>query len=188
MRRTPREIETELLVLGAQAGDEGAMRGLVERFEGAFLGYAARCAGSRELGAEAVQDAWAQIARGIRRLEDPAAFRAWAYRVITRRCADRVRRAQRARRDAAYERPEPNETDAEAADGVRAAIAALPAEQALAVRLYYGEGFGVKATGAILGVPTNTVKSRLASARARLARTLGPEHFQPHAIEGDSDE
>ena len=28
MRRTPREIETELLVLGAQAGDEGAMRAL----------------------------------------------------------------------------------------------------------------------------------------------------------------
>jgi len=188
MGRTPREIETELLVLGAQAGDEGAMRALVERFEGRFLGYAARCAGSRELGAEAAQDAWAQIARGIGRLEDPAAFRAWAYRVITRRCADRVRRAQRARRDAAYEAPARDAPDGETVDGLRAAIAALPVEQALAVRLYYGEGFGVKAVGAILGVPTNTVKSRLASARARLARALGPEHARAHARKGDSDE
>jgi len=182
MPRTPADIETELLVLDAQAGSEGALRLLIERHHPPLLAYATRCAGSRDVGAEAVQDAWVQIVSGLRRLRDPAAFRAWAYRVVTRRCADRVRTAQRHRRDAGRAAPQPTQPPPAAdLDAMRAALDALPQELALTVRLYYAEGFGVSAIGRILDIPANTVKSRLASARKKLAEA----HDPTPALEGD---
>ncbi len=175
MPRTPRDIETELLVLDAQSGKEQALRLLIERHHPPLLAYATRCAGSRDLAADALQDAWIHIVGGLHRLRDPAAFRAWAYRVVTRRCADRVRSAQRARRDAEH-RPAPDATtSAHEPDALRAALDALPHDLALTVRLFYAEGFPVRAIARILDIPPNTVKSRLASARKKLAQAIEQE-------------
>jgi len=180
MPRTPRDIETELLVLAAQGGCEKSLRLLIERHHQPLLTYAIACADSHDLGADALQDAWVQIVSGLRRLRDPASFRAWAYRVVTRRCADRVRAQQRYRRDPERPPPRPRPAaDADAADALRSAIDALPRDLALTVRLYYAEGFPVRAVARILDIPENTVKSRLASARQKLAAAIEPEGATP---------
>ena len=180
MPRTPRDIETELLVLAAQSGCEKSLRLLIERCHLPLLNYATSCAGSRDIASDALQDAWVHIVSGLHKLRDPAAFRAWAYRVVTRRCADRVRAQQRHRRPALGSPPEPPPAaDADTADALRSAIDALPRDLALTVRLYYAEGFPVRAVARILEIPENTVKSRLAGARAKLAAALEHEGAIP---------
>ena len=170
MPRTPDDIQTELLVLDAQSGDQDAMRRLIERHHATLTSYAMHCAGSRELGAEAAQDAWIKIITGLHRLRDPAAFRAFAYRIVTRRCVDRVRAARRSRGQLRRgdHHTEPEEDRSDELSRLRSALRRLPVDQALTVRLFYADGFGVAEIGSILGIPPNTVKSRLASARRRL--------------------
>ena len=58
-------------------------------------------------------------------------------------------------------------------EALRRAIEDLPAEFREAVILREMEGLSYKEIGAIAGVPLGTVMSRLARARARLARVLG---------------
>jgi RNA polymerase sigma-70 factor (ECF subfamily) len=66
---------------------------------------------------------------------------------------------------------------AERTTDVKAALAALPIEQAAALVLVDALGYGVDEAARILGAPTGTVKSRCARGRARLAVVLG--HLGP---------
>lgn len=49
------------------------------------------------MAADATQEAWVDILKGIHRLDDTAAFPAWAFRIVTRRCARTIRGRQRRR-------------------------------------------------------------------------------------------
>ena len=54
-----------------------------------LLRHASRLLGDIDHAQDAVQDAWVNAARGLRRLEDPARFPAWMFALVSRRCADR---------------------------------------------------------------------------------------------------
>ena len=174
MPRTPRDITTELLVLGAQDGDRDSFQRLFLLHNPPLSAYALRCAGSPDLAAEAVQDAWVHIFAGIRKLRDPAAFRTWSYRIVTRRCADRLRTASRERIQTARHHSPTRSQPHPQTDAVSAAIEALPPDLALTLRLYYADGFGTHHIARILDIEQNTVKSRLAAARRRVAEALEP--------------
>src|SRR5262245_7549520 len=98
------EVLTELLVLRAQAGRRDAVGLLVRAWHDRLWRYARRQTGSDDAANDVLQDAWTDIARGLPRLDDPARFGAWAYRIVSRRCALWIRKQQRRRvveRDAA---------------------------------------------------------------------------------------
>ena len=98
MNRDPRQILTEWLVLEAQQGSEHAFREL-HALWAADLRRWARVRVERGVAAdEVVADAWLAISRGLRSLDDPARFPAWAFRIVERRSADWIRRRQRERR------------------------------------------------------------------------------------------
>jgi len=96
---------TELLVLRAQAGDVNAYEALARIWQPLLLAHARRLSrgfadgAGADWPAEAVQDAWVSIARGLGSLDDPRAFGGWAMRIVARRLADRVRGATRRRRE-----------------------------------------------------------------------------------------
>jgi RNA polymerase sigma factor (sigma-70 family) len=180
MARSPQAILDDLLVLEAQRGRPDAWRALVGRWHPLLLGRAVRLLGDRHLAADAVQDAWTSIARGIARLEDPARFAPWAYRILARRCADHVRRAVRRPDRPADVRGTPappgplGRAEAEAVAAVRAAISRLPGEQRLLLTLRYVDGVPLAVVADLLGIPEGTVKSRLHTAREALRRLLEP--------------
>lgn len=62
---------------------------------------------------------------------------------------------------------------------VRAAIDALPAEQADIVTLIHWDGFTSSEVGLILGLPASTVRSRYASAKQQLAKSLHTPDGRP---------
>lgn len=181
MPRTPDAILDEFLVLQAQAGRPEAWRGLLERWHPLLLRRAARLLGDAHAGADATQDAWLAIARGLARLEDPARFAPWAYRILARRCADTLsRRTRRAEGPgdvaSAPSRPEAPDTSDEVA-AMRRAIAGLPMEQRLLLSMRYADGVPGALIAEILGIPAGTVKSRLHTAREALRRLIENE---PH--------
>ena len=173
-------IFDDYLVAGARAGDRRAFELLARRWQGKLLAHAWRLLGDREAARDAVQSAWGEIVRGIGRLADERAFAAWAFRIVSRRCARHIGDSVKSRALAdALEREPPPEPDESAAasdvDRLRAAIRTLPPEQRSAIALFHFEGLSVAETAVALNVPAGTVKTRLMHARRKLRATLEGE-------------
>jgi len=175
MERDPGRVLDELLVLSARGGSRAAFGQLVVRWSPRLRRHAARLIGDSERALDIVQDAWVNVARDLRRLEDPARFPAWAFAIVTRRSIDVLRGAVRARRLTAVavnEAAVAREASPCAAMEIRldltAAIGRLPLDQRLMVSLHYGEGLGVDEIASAHGLAPGTVKSRLHAARRAL--------------------
>lgn len=164
----------ELLVTLVQSGDRAAAERLAARWHMRLARTARRLIGDEEQAAEAVQEAWISILRGIGSLRDPARFAAWAFGILRRRCADRIRRVQkdRARGSEADAADMPVARSADEVLAIRQAFAALAAEQRLAAQLFYGEGLTLAEIAEVQAVPEGTVKSRLFHARRKLKAAL----------------
>jgi len=186
MHSRDREKERALdawLVAAARTGDRRAMTRLAERWHPKMLGHAWRLTGEDDFAAEAAQEAWLEILRGIHGLDDAAAFPAWAFRIVTRRVAKGIRGRQRRRAgDAALaDAPAPPSPGPDAVEAnadmaaVRRAIAALPAGQQAALALFYLEDMRVAEIAVALDLPPGTVKTRLMHARKRLRASLEGE-------------
>jgi RNA polymerase sigma-70 factor (ECF subfamily) len=113
------------------------------------------------------------VLSGLRRLQDPGAFGGWAYRIVTFKCVDHVRRSERQRR---AEEQQPAQATADPEDDevmvLRAALADLSVEQRALLSLYYREELRVERIAEILGIPLGTVKSRLHHTRAVLKERM----------------
>jgi RNA polymerase sigma-70 factor (ECF subfamily) len=184
MRRDPGAVLDEWLVASAKAGSESAFVQLVARWTPRLLRHASRLLGDADQAQDAVQDAWLGAARGLRRLDDPARFPAWMFALVSRRCADRVRRAVRDRRLAVevsrLPAPPAELNGADLHLDLSHAVAGLPVEQRLVVSLHYGEGLGVEEIAAAHGLPAGTVKSRLHAARHTLRTLLEGDDHDDH--------
>ena len=134
------------LVVAARAGDRRAFDQLARRWHQRMTAHAWRLTGDGEAARDAVQSAWLDMARGLSRLRDEHAFPAWAYRIVTRRCArfiagrqDDRRLAQDMTREAAAAEQSPSAPDAAREDETRrlhAAIRSLPAAQRAALPFF----------------------------------------------------
>ena len=186
MVRTSRRIVEAYLVTCARLGDRAAQEQLVARYQTKFLRHAYRLLGDAEQAKDVVQDGWVEIVRGLPRLKDDEAFQAWAFRIITRRCAKHIAGLQRTRAIIETVSCDPTCNDCPvdenelAADHktVRAALAALPAKQRVAVALFYLEEMSVAEVAVALDIPVGTVKSRLMHARQKLRAALEGDHHE----------
>jgi RNA polymerase sigma-70 factor (ECF subfamily) len=169
----------EYLVVEARLGRRGAMADLVQLRGPRLLVHATRLLGSRDEAQDAVQEAWIQIFRDLKTLQNTAAFPSWATR-ITSRCCYRIIE-KRTRASEALRAIEPlNETTVEGepdqtADLVRLAIEKLPPAQRAAIALFYLEEMSLAEVAISLDVPIGTVKSRLSVARNSLKNALKGE-------------
>ena len=180
MNRDSERIFDEYLVAAAVTGDQPALARLVARWQPRLLRHAWRVLGDAERARDMVQEAWVEILRGLARLDDVAAFPAWAYRIVTRRC-------QRAFHRGSREISVPEEIDIAAdlevpeyASGefavelsiVMDAIGSLPGPQRAALALFYIEELSVAEIAIAIDVPPGTVKTRLMHARRKVRALL----------------
>jgi RNA polymerase sigma factor (sigma-70 family) len=184
MNRDKKRVLSEFLVLEAQGGDRRALDRLVRLWQPDLLRHAWRLMGEGEAAHDALQDAWLDIVRGLSRLKDSAAFPAWAYRIVTRKCANLIRKRQQVRRTkqavAAEVVGEINGVEivdqlAELAS-VSAAIANLPPDQRSTIALYHRDELSVAEIAVALDVPVGTVKTRLMHARRKIRACLETEN------------
>lgn len=181
MNRDPKQVLTECLVLSAQGGSEAAFRDLHDLWRSDFRRLIRWRVERPEAVDEIANDVWLAIARGLQRLDDPACFPRWAFRILERRSADWIRERARSRRRAVAaeheaERlaPVPLAAAAESDETLllREAVERLPPEQRELVHLFYVLERTVAEIAEALDLPPGTVKSRLFAIREKLRPIL----------------
>ena len=175
--REKERILDAYLVASARLGDRKAFGNLVRRWNGKLVAHAWRLLRDEESAKDAVQEGWAQIIRGLAHLRDDAAFPAWAFRIVSRRCTRHIGRLHGERRLAKDMAANPAEewiTEPSSLDveSVRRAIKGLPPEQQSAIALFYLEDMSIAEVAVALDVPAGTVKTRLMHARRKLRAAL----------------
>jgi RNA polymerase sigma-70 factor (ECF subfamily) len=168
-----------VLVLRCQAGDGTAFAELVESYHARLGGYLARLVGEAAA-ADALQEVWVAVWRGLPRLVDAAAFEAWAFRIAR----DQAYRELRRRGPVVTGLPPDGELPAdpdeetfspEDAAALQDALDRLPTEQRDVLGLRYLDGLSYEQIATIVGRPVGTVRSRIHYAKRALRRVLEPE-------------
>ena len=173
MVRPVSQVFDEMLVLYAVEGRRDAFEHLARRWRPRHYTHARRLLGRSDWAADAVQDAWIAIIRGLWRLQDPIRFPAWSYAIVTRRCQDLLRRVSIAKESQLDDRLDDGLEDTSArnsddARDLRRGLNLLPSDQRAAIALFYLEGFSVSEIAEALMIPEGTVKTRLFHARRTL--------------------
>jgi RNA polymerase sigma-70 factor (ECF subfamily) len=177
MAKERERILDAYLIASGRIGDRRALGSLVQRWNSKLLAHAWRLLRDREAARDAVQESWTEMLRSLARLRNDQAFAAWAYRIVSRRCARQIGRLQRDRR-LAGELPAAVIEEAELgapeldSDALHRAIRRLPPEQQAAIALFYLEEMSVAEVAVALDVPAGTVKTRLMHARRKLRGAL----------------
>jgi RNA polymerase sigma-70 factor, ECF subfamily len=139
-----------------------------------LVGQLTAVTGSREEAEDVVQEAFArglQHARTLGQVDNPEA---WLRTVAVNQARSRWRRLRRYAGLLPDLVPDPApEIDGVAHLDLRDAMRTLPTAQREAIALHHLAGLPVQEVAATLGVPTGTVKARLARGRAALATRLG---------------
>jgi RNA polymerase sigma-70 factor (ECF subfamily) len=166
------QLIDEILVMDAQTGSVKAMESLVRRWQKRLWQYAYDLTGRADAAWDVTQDGWLGIVRGIRRLQDPAHFKAWAYRIVTNKANDWISREIRKARlqpHAVEPQTTGGETPAiETSNDLRDLLHRLSDRSRAVLTLHYIERFGVAEIAGILRIAKGTVKSRLHTARKEL--------------------
>jgi RNA polymerase sigma-70 factor (ECF subfamily) len=175
-----KQVLSEWLVLSVQGGEEKAFRDLYELWRADLWRLALVRVERPDAAEEVTAEAWLAIARGLSRLDDPACFPRWAFRIVERRGTDWVRRRTQDRKRAETLAGEaenltpapPSAHPTDETQRLRTVIARLPAEQRELLHLFYDLGRSVAEVAEILDIPAGTVKSRLFSIRETLREKL----------------
>jgi len=158
------DIENQLLVMDAQDGDAGAMEKLVRRWQKRLWLHARRLIGDTEAAWDVTQQTWLGIIRGLRKLHDPADFRAWAYRIATNKSIDWIKKGTASKQISIEDIHEPPQTQEREAD-LKDLLEKLDIRKRAVLSLYYFEQLTVPEISVALNIPAGTVKSRLHAAR-----------------------
>lgn len=168
-------------------GDVRAFELLYERHKGPLFRFILRQCAQRSVAEELFQDVWTNLIRSRERYRVRAKFTTLLYRMARNRIIDHHRSAgANPGHDAAG--PEAPVETASANPGpdnrlenerlgarLRAQITALPADQRDAFLLREEGGLRLEQIAAVTGVGTETVKSRLRYAVAKLKQALSEE-------------
>jgi len=165
--RPVEQLVDEILVMDCQSGSVKALEILVSRWQKRLWHYAYNLTGDSEAAWDITQDSWLGIVKGLRKLHDPANFKAWAYRITTNKSIDWIRKSKAVKqvsieeiKDAPYK--ENKDTD------VKELMAKLDVRKQVVLNLYYFEQLSVPEISVALKIPQGTVKSRLHKARKEL--------------------
>lgn len=181
----PAELADEALLAGLGTGDETATVAFVRRFQARVLGVALAVTGDAGLAQDVAQQAFVKAWRRSSTFDPVRGSVAGWLTVITRNLAiDAVRVRTPVPVDAdglvgqvlwppaAHRTPEQAALAGDADRGLRAALRALPAEQARAVVLAGIGGLSATEVAATEGIPLGTAKTRIRSGMRRLRRAL----------------
>jgi RNA polymerase sigma-70 factor (sigma-E family) len=122
---------------------------------------------SRELGEEAVHDAFAKVYERWKRVDNPGGY---LRTCVVNRCRDIGRRRVLERRHPAEDATNADLETFELVD----ALAKLPMDRRIALVLRYYDGLTERETAETLGLPLGTVKSRVSRGLAQLREEVTP--------------
>ncbi|WP_308640034.1 sigma-70 family RNA polymerase sigma factor [Paenibacillus silvisoli] len=167
-------------IQGARLGDQLAWRQIVQHFNGMAFSAAYAKLGDRGQAEDAVQEAFAEAANHLHKLQEAEAFPGWFKIIVERQCYRLIRRKKHAtmplhetadKEDEAFNVEliaERNEWQTM----LHQAVEGLSKPLKLAVQLYYFQGYPVHEIASYLSVSPSVLKKRLFDARHKLRSQL----------------
>jgi RNA polymerase sigma-70 factor, ECF subfamily len=177
-----RAVEDADLIRKARRGDVEAFNLLVSRWERRVYNYLLRIVADREDALDLSQDVFLKAYQNLRKLEDPARFAPWLYRIAHNEAYSLFRKRKP---EGGAEELQPESLEGEAPGGnavfpieltlaVSGALRKLTADQRETVILKIYQGFKFEEIAEIVACPVSTVKSRLYTALDLLKAELAP--------------
>jgi RNA polymerase sigma-70 factor (ECF subfamily) len=169
------KIKNQLLVMAAKDGDAEAMKKLVSRWQKKLWQYVFRLTFNSQATWDITQQCWLDIIKGIKKLNDPACFKAWAYKIATNKSIDWLKnkcKDQHINLDAIEIDCCQKEDDLR----VKELVQKLKNASRAVLSLYYFEQLSIPEISIALEIPQGTVKSRLFKARGEL-KQLWEKYF-----------
>jgi RNA polymerase sigma-70 factor (ECF subfamily) len=163
------QIIDEILVMDSQAGSVKAMEILVSRWQKRLWSYAYRLTHNKDAAWDITQETWLGIIKGLRKLHDPANFRAWAYRITTNKSIDWIKK-RKANKQVSIKEIKHHKQKVSNDTDLKKLLEKLDIRKRAVLSLYYLEQLTVGEVGIALGIPKGTVKSRLHVARRELKK------------------
>jgi RNA polymerase sigma-70 factor, ECF subfamily len=183
-----REVEDRDLIAKAKRGNVEAYNLLVSRWEKRVFNYLLRLVSNREDAMDVSQDVFLKAYQNLAKLDDPARFSAWLFRIAHNEAFSLLRR-RRPEAEFVGELAPPDRgtrlLPIELSLAVDSALKRLSQEQREAVLLKVYQGFKFEEMAEILECPVSTVKSRLYTALDLLKSTLAPAVVGKAALGGD---
>ncbi|MEM7351223.1 MAG: sigma-70 family RNA polymerase sigma factor [Acidobacteriota bacterium] len=166
-----------LLIVRCQLGEPEAFDELVETWHSRLWSYIRRLTDDNDAAAEAIQETWLRVLRGLPRLRDRERFAPWMHRIARNVVMDRLRRD--------YARPPSSEVDPDSLQrdrpltsvdidltALRQGMVSLPLLERDVLTLFYVQDLSLLETAEVLEIPVGTVKSRLHRARSLLREKM----------------
>lgn len=171
------------LVDRARRDDQDGFRLIVEKYQRRVIGLVWGLVGDDGDAEDVAQEAFLRAFRSLRTFRGESSFRSWLFQIALNTARTHRQTHQRRLEDAVGGTTEldltadPRRADDRliARDGLRRAMATLPAELREAVVLRDVNGLDYREIAAVLAVPIGTVESRIFRGRARLRLALGPQ-------------
>jgi RNA polymerase sigma-70 factor (ECF subfamily) len=170
--------DAELLKAVAD-GDTGALEKLYQRHAPWLSVRLTRRCNDDTVVAEVLQDTFVAVWRGAGSYRSEGEVAGWLWGVAVRRLVSRLRR-RGSRAEVAFEDPRgglESSVEEQVLEGVEygdvgSALARLSPEMRAVVQATVLDGLTAREAARLLGIPTNTVKTRLFRAKAQLRREL----------------
>lgn len=189
------EVTDEALMLRYQGGDRSAFAELVRRHKTAVYNFILRHTRSSAVAEDLTQDVFVRVVQSAADFRHSARFSTWVYTIARNLCIDQLRKAQ-LRRHPSLDQPQPGGDEdgpslgermadqhpermvdraaigRQLSEHIRHAIEDLPEDQREVFLLREVANVPFKDIAAMIGIPENTVKSRMRYALERLQRAL----------------
>ena len=164
------------LVARCRAGETAAFEGLVTRYQRVLFTVAVRMLGDADAANDAAQNAFVKAYQKLGTFDPTRRFFSWIYRILVNECLN-ARREHHPDQPLTEDLPSvgtPAELFeiAERRARVQSAILALPMEYREVIVLRHYTGLSYEEIAETLHLPARTVKSRLHTAKERLAVML----------------
>jgi len=190
----------EELLRAYRDGDSEAFKTLFGRYRGPLFNFLLRRVRDRGRAEELYQDSWTKVIERSAEFRGDSKFSTWLYTIARNACIDHQRKMKfrrhasldETRRGANQPMVEPVANPGLAPDQlasgqalrerIRIAVEELPEEQREVFLLRQLQGLGFKEVAEVVGVPVNTVKSRMRYALERLQ--LGLDDLREQAGKG----
>jgi RNA polymerase sigma-70 factor (ECF subfamily) len=180
----------ELLLSAYRDGDASAFETLMGRYRGPLFNVVLRSVRDRGRAEEIYQDVWMKVIDRCDDFRGDAKFSTWLYTIARNLCIDHQRKMKFRRHASLYQQapgsaqtwaektPNPGPSTEALAAGrmmkgrIESAVQALPHEQREVFLLRQLQGLAFNEIAEVVGIPANTVKSRMRYALERLQRSL----------------
>jgi RNA polymerase sigma-70 factor (ECF subfamily) len=173
--RSVEQLVDEILVMDCQSGSVRALEMLVSRWQKRLWQYAYRLTSDTEGAWDVTQESWLGIIKGLRKLHDPANFKAWAYRIAANKAIDWIKKNKTANQISIEEVGSQHQKEKKEI-GLKQLLEKLEFKEKLVLTLYYFENLNVAEISVVMKIPKGTVKSRLYNARNKLKELYEKEN------------